>query len=69
MIGAIVESAATDANRFAPNAAKARNPAAANAEIQFGGNPMSRAVASCPGTAIAVRISAATASRGSCDRL
>ena len=69
MIGAIVESAATDANRFAPNAAKARDPAANANSPTIGGKPMSRAVASCPGTAIAVRISAATASRGSCDRL
>ena len=42
MIGAIVESAATDANRFAPNAAKARDPAANANSPTIGGKPMSR---------------------------
>src|SRR5262249_31217265 len=69
MIGAIVESAATEAYRLAPSAAKARAPAAnANSPV-IGGRPIRRAVASCPGRAIAVRTSAATASRGSRERL
>src|SRR5262249_26387158 len=69
MIGAIVESAATEANRLAPSAANARAPAAnANSPV-IGGRPIRRAVASCPGSAIAVSTNAATASRGSRERL
>jgi hypothetical protein len=69
MIGAIVESAATEANRFAPNAAKAIEPAAKANSPVMGGRFIRRAVASWPGIAIATSTSAAIASLGSLVRL
>jgi hypothetical protein len=65
MIGAIVESAATEANRFDPSAANANEPAANANSPAMGDICISFAVANCPGSAMAVSTSAASASVGS----
>ena len=65
MIGAMVESAATEANRFDPRAANANEPAANANRPAIGERCISFAVANCPGSAIAVSTSAASASVGS----
>ena len=65
MIGAIVKSAATEANLFDPSAANANEPTANANSPAMGDSCISLAVANCPGNAMAVSTSAASASVGS----
>ena len=64
MIGAMVESAPTESVLWVPKAAKATVPARKAISPVAGGRPISRAVAICSGSAMAAKVSAATASRG-----
>ena len=61
-IGAIVESAPTNIQRFAPNTAKPTAPAISARKPTCGPNPASRAVAICEGMAIAASVKPATRS-------
>ena len=66
-MGAMVESAPTEMKRLPPTAAKAIEPAANAIRPVSAGIPARRAVANCPGKAIATSIRPAMASRISHD--
>jgi hypothetical protein len=66
-IGAIVESAPTEAKRLTPNAANPIEPAISAYRPVCGSSPARLAVASCSGIEIAASIRPATRSAGSHD--